>query len=191
MKPCPSDIVPPPIRCQVEWSTHRVLTGFLLVQHLSERLQDLDAQLFLLVHKLLGVFDQPGRETTSAPSLTMESSWCTQWWHTSQNKTAFYWSAQVKSPFLVSREVRQLQQSNSTPGGLIMYRTVFKICLSLFSSHIKNYLLLSNIYFVPLFTFSSFPNVPDLHNKYNSGNNRFFTLPKSHYFIFLLIFNIH
>lgn len=44
-------------------NTHRLLKAFLLVQHLSERLQDLDTKLFLFVHKLLGVFDQPDRVT--------------------------------------------------------------------------------------------------------------------------------
>lgn len=37
--------------------THRLLKAFLLFQHLSERLQDLQTQFILFVHQLLGVFD--------------------------------------------------------------------------------------------------------------------------------------
>lgn len=44
-------------------STHRLLKAFLLVEHLSECLEDFDTQLLLFIHELLGVFNQPDRVT--------------------------------------------------------------------------------------------------------------------------------
>lgn len=47
-------------------STHRLVKALLLLQHLAQRLEDFDAQLLLLVHELLGVFNQPDRVTSGA-----------------------------------------------------------------------------------------------------------------------------
>lgn len=46
--------------------THRLVEALLLLQHLAKRLEDFDAQLLLLVHELLGVFNQPDRVTSGA-----------------------------------------------------------------------------------------------------------------------------